>query len=54
MEKAPSNKTQALTKSMNVDIWVVGTLNLLFVRGFYTDTKFSKKIKELVGKLRSL
>ena len=26
-EKAPSNKTPALTKSMNTDIWVVGTLN---------------------------
>ena len=23
-EKAPSNKTPALTKSMNMDIWVVG------------------------------
>ena len=23
--KAPSNKTTALTKSMNIDIWVVGT-----------------------------
>ena len=24
-EKGPSNKTLALTKSMNMDIWVVGT-----------------------------
>ena len=32
-EKAPSNKTQAFTKSMSMDIWVVGTLNLVFVRG---------------------
>ena len=32
-EKAPSNKTPALTKSMNTDIWVVGTLNQLFRRG---------------------
>ena len=48
-EKAPSNKTQALTKSMNRDIWVVGTLkNKLFMRGCYTEIKFSKKIKELV------
>ena len=31
-EKAPSNKTPALTKIMNMDIWVVGTLNQLFVR----------------------
>ena len=26
-EKAPSNKTPSLTKSMNMDIWVVGTSN---------------------------
>ena len=26
-EKAPSNKTSALTKNTNIDIWVVGTLN---------------------------
>ena len=24
-EKAPSNKTPTLSKSMNMDIWVVGT-----------------------------
>ena len=43
--KAPSNKTPAHTKSMNIDIWVVGTLNQLFIRGSDTETKFSKKIK---------
>ena len=32
-EKAPSNKTSALTKSTNIDIWVVGTSNELFIRG---------------------
>ena len=32
-EKAPSNQTPALTKSMHVDIWVVGTSNQLFIRG---------------------
>ena len=32
-EKAPSNKTLALTKSANMGIWVVGTTNQLFVRG---------------------
>ena len=32
-EKAPSNKTPALTKNMNMDIWVVGTSNELFIRG---------------------
>ena len=30
----PLNKTQVLTKSMIIDIWVVGALNQLFVRGF--------------------
>ena len=30
-EKALSKKTPALTKSMNIDIWVVGTSNQLFV-----------------------
>ena len=32
-EKAPSNKTPALTKSTNMGIWVVGTTNQLFIRG---------------------
>ena len=32
-EKAPSNKTPALTKSMNMDIWVLGTSNQHFIRG---------------------
>ena len=42
-EEASSNKTQALTKSFNVDIWLVGTSNQLFIRGSYTEIKFSKK-----------
>ena len=42
-EKAPSNKTQVLTKSMNLSIWVVVTLNQLFIRGSYTEIKFSEK-----------
>ena len=42
-ENAPSNKIPALTKSMNMDIWVVGTTNQLFIRGSYTEIKFSKK-----------
>ena len=29
-EKAPASKTQALTKSMNMDIWIVGSSNQLF------------------------
>ena len=42
-EKAPSQKTPALLESMNMDIWVVGTSNELFIAGSSTDTKFSKK-----------
>ena len=42
-EKAPSNEAQALMKSMSMDIWVVRTLNLVFVRGSYNEIKFSKK-----------
>ena len=38
-----SNKTEALTKSMNMNIWAIGTLNQLIVRGSYTEIKFSKK-----------
>ena len=41
--KALSNKTPALRKSTNMGIWVVGTLNQLFIRGSYTETKLSKK-----------
>ena len=29
---APSNKTPALTKSMNMDYWVFGESNQLFIR----------------------
>ena len=39
---------------MNVDIWVAGTLNLLFIKGSYAEIKFFKKIKKLVGRLCSL
>ena len=42
-EKAPSNKTPALTKSMDMGIWVVGISNQLFMRGSYNETKFSRK-----------
>ena len=34
---------------MNMYIWVIGTLNQLFVRGFYTQIKFSKKNNEIVS-----
>ena len=30
-QKAPSKKTPALTKSMNMGIWSVGTANQLFI-----------------------
>ena len=32
-KKAPSNKTQVLTKITYMGIWVVGTTNELFLRG---------------------
>ena len=32
-EKALSNEAATLTKSTNLDIWVVGTTNQLFIRG---------------------
>ena len=42
-EKAPSNKTEALTKSTNMGIWEVCISNQLFLRGSQTETKSSKK-----------
>ena len=33
MEKGPSNGTPALTKIIDIDIWVVGTSNQLLIRG---------------------
>ena len=47
-EKELSNKTQAFKKSIIMDIWVIGTLNQLFITGSYTQIKFKKKKKELV------
>ena len=35
-------KLKRLQKSMNMDIWVIGTLNQLFIRGFFTQIGFSK------------
>ena len=35
-EKAPSNKTLVFTKSMNVEICVVGLSNQLFISGALT------------------
>ena len=48
-ENALKNKTQELTKSMNMNIWVLSILNQLFVRGSYTEIKFSKN-KVVSGK----
>ena len=44
MENTPTNKTEALTKSMNMYIWVIGTLNQLFVRGCYAQVNFQKNV----------
>ena len=41
-EKAPSNKTPALTESTDLSIWFVGTSTQLFTRCSSTETKFSK------------
>ena len=43
MKKIPSNKALTLLKIMNMDIWVVGALNQVFIRGSKTETKFLKK-----------
>ena len=48
-EKVPSSKTPALTKSSNMGVWVVDTSNQLFMRGSWTETKFSKN-KVVTGK----
>ena len=36
-ENAPSNKTKALTKSMNMRIWENGILIQIFIRNAYTE-----------------
>ena len=35
--KTHSNKTQLLTKSMNMDIWVIGIQSQLTIRGFHSQ-----------------
>ena len=32
-QKAPSDETSTLSKIMNMDIWLVGTTNQLFIGG---------------------
>ena len=41
-EITPSNRTEALMKSMSTYIWATSTLNQLFIRGSYTQIKISK------------
>ena len=48
-KKAPSNKTPMILKGINVNIWVVGTSNQLFIRGSETEAKFLKN-KAVNGK----
>ena len=36
-----SNKTQALEKDMNMDIWINGTINQLLIRASYNQFLFS-------------
>ena len=39
---------------MNMNIWIGGTSNQLFIRGFRSETKFSKKQSSYLAKLHSL
>ena len=41
-ENIPSNQT--LTKSVNMRIWEIDTLNQVFMKGSYTEIEFSKKL----------
>ena len=38
-ENTQSNKTEGLIKSMIVDVWVIDTLNQLFIKGSFTILK---------------
>ena len=42
-ENTSSNKTQALTKSMNLNNRIVGTFHQLLGRGYHAEIKFSKE-----------
>ena len=44
-KKYPKIKPLALTKGMNMGIWVVGTSNHLFIRDSYNENKIFKKDK---------
>ena len=49
---AHSNKTQGFTKSMNMGIWVIGTLNHYFIRILKLKLNF-QIMKQSGAKLRS-
>ena len=40
-------------KSVNIYIWLIGTLTQLFISGSYTKLNYKKKIKKLMAKLCS-
>ena len=46
-----ASKTPRLSKSMNMDIWLVGAISTqLFIIGSSTETKFSEKKNVVTGK----
>ena len=50
-ENTPPNKIQELKKSTNRDIWVVATLNQLFIKSLYTRIKIKLRDKNPVFEL---
>lgn len=48
-EKSRPGRTPGLTKSLNMNIWIVGAVNQLFKGGSYNKIKLSKK-KVVSGK----
>ena len=50
MEKVPSNKTSALTKSTNMSIWVVDTSNQVFIGAVLKLKQNFQKNKVVTGK----
>ena len=42
-ENARTNESQAFTESVNLDTWVVPTLNQLLIRGSFAELNFQKK-----------
>ena len=50
----PSKKTKVLKKSVNMGIWVVCTLNQIFMRGPLYSIRVFEKSKKLKAKLCSL